>query len=1001
MGADNGENRKTEPPSSSDTTSPSLIHSSAKKELIFITGNSGVGKSSLAQTLKKHVEAHSNGIFVTGKFELNGGDVPYSGIAKAFGEICEKIKDLPRQSLSKVEAAISEAMEGEVETIFRLMPELNDIVSKTTTASPSADVTDVEHGHERVKNAFRTITRALCSQFSPMVVVLDDVQWADVTSLEAIDFLISDRQNKNSFMIVLCYRSSEVDENSLLFNKIRTLEEKKAKYGFNITEVELVCCQLEDVNKILMAMMSIDDAEETQGLAAICYKRTLGNPFFLTEFMKALQEEGLVSYDLFSLKWIWDEKKIADSTMSAANVVELLQARIRKLPESVQLMLKYAACLGSSFSIATLRLIWQKHPVLSTDKSESVENMISTIVQGSFIESCGDQRYRFVHDKVQEAVLSRDEEENASFQFRIGTILYYALNDKELENTLFDIVDLINKGNRSKRLEFVTLNLRAAEKALSISAFHSASKYAVNGINLLPAAEKWTSHRTWSLRLYTIATEAELALGHFDEAETYSNEVLDRGDCDAMEKLPLKMAEARKLSNVDLKYNESINLTLKLLKELGCKLVWNRSTAKLQAIATLLRTIKMAKMAPDPARIVESLGVMTEPWRQARMRMLSRLCYACYNGDNMPVFVLGICKLVDMTLRNGVAGLSSIGFAGLGLLVVAVQQDFRTAKKFAESALFIQKECGTTCQAETIYVTHCYILPWTNPLQSLSVPIFEAYAAGMRMGDTDYAMFALLAKHVWIPYTLGEALSPILKECPKVFSHIEEVSQLHPVLVLKMYWQMMLNLTSSSSSDLHELEGEIFSSKNFDTQIAGLKASIHFVRGELLFFTDLELAAEHAIQSGDSFEKLVPAIFHIMIETFHRAVALYALARRTKKRKYKVPAKKLSKRIEKWAMEGNPNVEYYHSLLSAEKAALNKKFDEAEENYKNAILLVVQKGHMHHAGLCNERYADFLLQEKDDKVEAKHRIFEAIRFYEAWGAVGKAEKMKKLLQLYS
>eukprot|EP00980_Cylindrotheca_fusiformis_P027509 scaffold20794_cov117-Cylindrotheca_fusiformis.AAC.1 len=1000
MAADDGKEKTPEADSSSDPSSPSLVQSCSQKELIFIKGNSGVGKSTLAQTLKKHVEAQPNGAYVTGKFELNGADVPYSGIAKAFGEICEKIRSLPHESISKVGVAISEALEGEVETILRLVPELNDVVSTTNTPSTLADVTDIEYGHERVKNAFRSLTRVLCSQFSPVVIVLDDVQWADVTSLEAIDFLISDRQNENSFMIVGCYRSNEVDENSLLFNKIRTLQEKKAKFGFNITELELVCCQLEDVNKILMAMMSIDDAEETRGLAELCLKRTLGNPFFLTEFMIMLQDEGLISYDVSAPKWIWDEKKIADATMSTANVVELLQARIRKLPERVQLMLQYAACLGSSFNIATLRLIWQKHPVLSTDKSlESVEDMIKTTVEGSFIEGCGDQEYRFVHDKVQEAVLSRDEEANALFQFRIGTVLYYALNDKELENTLFDVVDLINKGNRSKRLEFVTLNLRAAEKALSISAFHSASKYAVSGINLLPAAEKWTSHRALSLRLYTVATEAEIALGHFEEAETYSNEVLDRVDCTVMEKLPLKIAKAKKLCTVDMKYDDTIDFTLELLKELGCKLVWNRNTAKAQAIVTFLKTIRLAKKAPDPSRIVESLGVMTEPGHQARMKLIARLCYASMNTDNMALTILGICKSVETTLKYGVCDLSSVTFAGLGYLVVAIQQDFHTATAFCEKALSIQKACRTPRQAESLYVACCYVLPWTNPLQSLSCA--EVYAAAMRMGDTDYAMWALLAKHVLFPYTLGKALGPILKECPKILSQMEEVSQSQQVLILKMYWQMMRNLTSSSSSNLHELEGEIFSSKSFDGRSAVHEATVHLVQGELLIFTDFEMAAERAIESGDKFEKLVPAIFPAMIETFHRAVALYASARRTKKRYCRVHANKLAKRIEKWMKSGNPNVKYYHLFLSAEKAALNKKFDAAEENYKKAIVLTEQTGYMHHAGLCNERYADFLLQEKDDKVGAKYRLSEAIRFYETWGAVGKTEKLKKLVELYS
>jgi histidine kinase len=201
-----------------------------------------------------------------------------------------------------------------------------------------------------------------------MIMVLDDLQWADVSSLEVIDFLISDMQNPNPLMIIGSYRSSEVDENSILFNKIRTLDEKKAGFGINIMDVELGSCQIDDVNKIIMAMMSIDDEDLTRrGLTEVCFKRTLGNPFFLIEFMVLLQSEGLVTYNLGLMKWVWDEEEIDNATMSAANVVGLLRARIRKLPQKVQLLLQYAACLGSSFSVSMLELIWKKHALISTD----------------------------------------------------------------------------------------------------------------------------------------------------------------------------------------------------------------------------------------------------------------------------------------------------------------------------------------------------------------------------------------------------------------------------------------------------------------------------------------------------------------------------------------------------------------------------------------------------------------------------------------------------------
>lgn len=989
---DQPEDTETAASTDSAIMAASLVQSQTRKELIFVKGPSGVGKSSLAKTLEKYVTALEDSTFVEGKFDLNSVDVPYSGIAKAFGEICQKVKDA-----SEIAESLSGALQGTVDILYHLIPELEDIVPSRTTATSTNPDSDIEYGHERFRNAFRTLTRALNRLFSPMVLVLDDLQWADVSSLEVIDFLIADLQNPNMLMIIGCYRSNEVDENSLLFNKIQTLDGKKAKFGFNITDIELKSCQINDVNKIIMGMLSIDDAHITRELAELCYKRTLGNPYFLIEFMILLQSEGLIFYNIGLLKWVWDVGKIADATMSTANVVELLQARIRKLPETVRLLLQYAACLGSSFRLRTLELIWKKHATMSTDFSnDTVATLIATVAEERIVESCGDQQFRWVHDKIQEAVLSHDEAVNSSFQFQIGTTLYYSLEEKELEGALFDVVDLINKGTKAKqRPEFALLNLRAAEKARSISAFHSAVNYVARGVKLLPD-DKWIAHRTLTLKLYTVGAELELALGHVEAGEVYSNEVLNRGDCSTMETLPLKMAKARKLCTVDLKFDETIDFTLGLLKELGCKLVWTRSVAPVQAIATLLRTIKMAKKAPAPNVILERLGPMNDKRHQAVMNLLSRLCYACYSADIF-LNVLGVCKTVEMTLKHGICDMSSVGFAGLGLLVVAVHQDFDTASNFARMALAIQSSTRSSRRAETIYVAHCYSLPWTQPLQTCALPYAEAYSDAMRMGHTDYAMWSLLANHVWLPYIMGKALGPMLEECPKILSQMEEVSQPEQALVLKMFWQMMLNLTSTSSNNDGKLEGDIFSVDKFRGKGAVHLGSVHLAEGELLVFTNIEAAADRAIKVGDKFEKLAPGIFLGMIEVFHRAVALYALARQTKKRKYKAPANKLSKKIEKWMNGGNPNVKYYHLLLSAEKAALSKNYDIAEERYKEAIILAARTGHLHHAGLCNERYADFLLKEVSNIDEAKYRAGEAIRFYEEWGVLGKVERLKKLL----
>eukprot|EP00980_Cylindrotheca_fusiformis_P025745 scaffold14558_cov137-Cylindrotheca_fusiformis.AAC.10 len=988
----------------------SLTESNLHKELVFIRGYSGVGKSSLARILEDEVNRRADGIYVEGKFGLNASDEPYSGIASAFGLICKKIlrrhdqsrkNGCPGDDSLRFGSRLSAALGPATDMLSNLIPELQILLPslRRNSDSSESEKCDFDVVQKRVKYAFRVLMRALNAELSPIVLVLDDLQWADASSVDIIDFLISDLQNQNALMIVGCYRSNEVDDQSLLFKKIQALQTKQKKFNFHIADIAVENCDVDSVNKIIMTMMSVDDEQRTRGLAEVCFKRTAGNPFFLIEFMVMLEEEKLISYNLGLLKWIWDVEKIAEATMSADNVVDLLQARMRKMPANVQLLLQYAACLGSSFGTSTLDLVWRKQSVMSSEfTADTITELLAVVVSSNLVEACGQSKYRWVHDKVQEAALSLSGIVTPEFQFQIGSALYHSLDANELEEQIFDVVDLINKGRVSKRHEFAKLNLRAAEKAKRISAFQSAAKYAANGIKLLPS-DKWTTHRSLTLALYTIGSEVELALGRSELEEIYSNEVLNRKECTFLEALPLKMAKSLKLCTVDLKYKETIEMNLGLLRDLGVKLLWSRATAPLQGVTTLIRTIKMAKKAPAPKDIFGKLGRMKDPKHRVVMLLVSRLCYACYHAKDVFLNILGICKLVEITLKYGVCDDSPPGFCGLGLMAVVVQQDYETAAFFAEVGLELQKECRPSRESETLMIANSFCLPWSRPLQQCLAPASDGYASGMRSGDTVYAMWNLLCHHVWLPYKMGKRLGPILEQCPKILSQMEELSQLEQAATLRIFWQMILNLaTTPASKDAHKLEGAVFSAaKGFKGSSSVYWGAIHGWQGELLVYYDLEAAAKRAIEVGDKFAKMTPGVLLIMHETFHRAIALFAMARRTRKRKYKTHANKLARRIEGWVRSGNPNVRHYHMALMAEQAALSKKYSLAEVNYKDAIALSARTGHMHDAALINERYAEFLREELSDEQESKYRLGEAIRFYKSWGAFGKADALQKQL----
>lgn len=630
----------------------SFYTSETHKELVFIRGVSGTGKSTLSRCIRSEVDASENGLFVEGKFDLMTSNEPYSGVANAFGTICRHLQASKKESIAAVGRMISNELQDEVHTLLPLIPELKGILDTHSTprrqAARNHGKGGLEYGQDRWKYAFRLLSRALNAAYSPLVLVLDDLQWSDVSSLQVIDYLISDLQNPNKLMIIGCYRSEEVMDHGILLSSIQSLELRQGKYAYNMTEIELDSCQVDHVNEMIMSMMSIDDKEETQELAEICYRRTVGNPFFIQQFMTMLENDGLVKYDDDARKWTWNLDQIERQTKYTYTVVELLQGRMKKLPQDVQLLLQYAACLGTSFTLSTIELVWKEHGASPKSKNSDLTSLLKVLQHDQFLEEYEDDCFRFVHDKVQEAAISLTEDVNASFKFKIGKTLLSALDEERLEDELFDVVDLINRGNVATRPELAALNLRAANKAFSQSALQSAAKYVEYGAALLPR-DHWKSHRDLTLQLFTLGAETEIALGNSRAAAGYCNAVLQHEDCTVMEKLPIHFAVISKLSGGDAQLKQkALDMTLDVLKELGYPVLKSKTMLSAQTVVSLVKTVKATKKRIASKTLGSSLGSMTDPRHDAIMHLLQRVATLSYHLEIILLNALANCHLVNM-----------------------------------------------------------------------------------------------------------------------------------------------------------------------------------------------------------------------------------------------------------------------------------------------------------------------------------------------------------------
>eukprot|EP00957_Ditylum_brightwellii_P198881 15159050-Ditylum_brightwellii.AAC.1 len=174
----------------------------------------------------------------------------------------------------------------------------------------------------------------------------------------------------------------------------------------------------------------------------------MGNPFFLLEFIKVLEQEGLLFFHLGLFEWKWDESNIEANTSSTKNVVHLLQVKMKKLPLEVQRLLQCAACLGSLFTLETMLSIWKHQIMFGTQSAalkQSTDELLDTMVKEEYLEMPEIGKYRWAHDNVQQAASSLiDKESPASFRSYIGELWIQDIAEDNLETCVFNIANLLN-----------------------------------------------------------------------------------------------------------------------------------------------------------------------------------------------------------------------------------------------------------------------------------------------------------------------------------------------------------------------------------------------------------------------------------------------------------------------------------------------------------------------------------------------------------------------------
>ena len=494
-----------------------VIASGGQREFVKITGFAGTGKTALIDQLREPLAA-KGGNFITAKFDKLGHVQPMQVIFNAFDKYCLEISGIGGCSTKTphmphltcyctVRAAVQKALGSNGSVLTDLMPNLRFILGEELTGSRAADVGGVE-ALNRFVYFFRLLVRAIASSSSPVILFLDDVQWADPAALELISTLASDAEVK-CMLFVAAYREEEVPQEHPLNIELSRLQLS----GVRMNSISLGNIGVDDVNTLVSDVLVLSP-RITHPLSCLLHAKTTGNILFVVQLLRSMNEEGLLRYSARNRRWEWELDAIQARPVDD-NVVGLLTRKMLNLDDKMQWMLKVASCLGSQCDSNTLTRL-----LLSGQNSSAViESSLTVAVREGLMIKVGSD-FKFPHDQIEQAAYSLiAADQRQALHLSIGRTLWGGASAIDLGDHRLDlVVSQLSRGaalitDPNERTQVAQLCLAAGQKAVSSSAFLLASTYLLQGTVLLNE-DSWAANYELSLELHSSCAEAQYATGN-------------------------------------------------------------------------------------------------------------------------------------------------------------------------------------------------------------------------------------------------------------------------------------------------------------------------------------------------------------------------------------------------------------------------------------------------------------------------------------------------------
>src|ERR687885_181927 len=702
--------------------------STGTAEFMLVSGYSGIGKSCLVYEIHKPIVG-ARGYFIAGKFDQFKRNIPYGALIQAFEGLIRQILTESSEKINLWKHKILNDLGQNTRVIIDVIPELELIVGE----QPEVSKLGPSESQNRFNLAFKQFIHVFTQKAHPLVLFLDDLQWADSASLKLVHVLLTDRDSQY-LLVIGAYRDNEVSPTHPL---IQTLDSIYSS-GSIINNIVLQPLTLSTVNQLvadtlgdnnsspvpsiagfseqygeiegesLLAKNDNNEKEKCKLLAELVFNKTQGNPFFITQLLTSLYAEKLLKFDFSIGRWEWDMGQIQSVPIADYNVVELLARNIQKLPPDTQKVLKLAACIGNRFNLDVLTIVSEKSlsktasalwdglqaglilpigesaykiPLLCTGN----QSLIIGNSQGTPSEINTDKvSYKFLHDRVQQAAYSLiPSEKQKTTHLKIGQLLLHNTDRDTLEENVFDIVNQLNIGvefitEQEEKYKLAQLNLIAARKAKAASAYEAAVMQLRVGLKLL-AENSWQSNYDLTLALYVEAVEAEYLTTNYERSAALAEVVLQQAN---------SLLERVKVYELQIQYYMAQNQMLK-------------------AIDTGLQVLDMLGVSlsndegdggflvelPDIADL-DNIPEMTDPYKIAALSILTSLISPVMTANPAIMLPLAV-TLVKICMEHGYSSTAAFAYAFYSVILCSAIGDIDAGYQSGNLALKLLNKFNT------------------------------------------------------------------------------------------------------------------------------------------------------------------------------------------------------------------------------------------------------------------------------------------------------------------